>query len=385
MFMANMFTGDANKPSFFEMVAVKQLTPLFQPATRYVATVFASRYPNSLAWTVKYHDELFFAGLAFLEHHFLKYYDSSFAENFYALKRVVVTLGGTKKTTLRPWDKRYALVTLVLLPYLKHKLDSLYKRISRERGNGDEDVGGFFRAIEQEDGETANESDWKVLLRSFALHWFVKGYPFFHAFYEFAVFLYQVMYLYDRTQYFSPALHSLGQVVDRLSMEDMVLQNQGIISERTQAMKSLLGDGVLVRMARFAMNVYFFLLDYARITLPGAIFLFQFFEWMYREQESAPTAVSTPIPPPPRAPGPPTKEDAENEQREAAGDLSPIPLPEDRSVCALCLEGRTNSALLATGYVFCYPCIFRHVEEHQRCPVTLRKVSQDQIIRLYED
>ncbi len=47
---------------------------------------------------------------------------------------------------------------------------------------------------------------------------------------------------------------------------------------------------------------------------------------------------------------------------------------------------RTNPAMVeVSGYVFCYPCIFRHVNEHGRCPVTLRPATVDSVRRLYQN
>jgi hypothetical protein len=41
-------------------------------------------------------------------------------------------------------------------------------------------------------------------------------------------------------------------------------------------------------------------------------------------------------------------------------------------------------AVSASGYAFCYPCIFRHVQQHQRCPITLIPMSVEQIRKIYE-
>ena len=53
-----------------------------------------------------------------------------------------------------------------------------------------------------------------------------------------------------------------------------------------------------------------------------------------------------------------------------------VPLPEDSKACPICLEELTNPTALQTGYVFCYPCIFRWVQDGQEdpakgcCPIT---------------
>ena len=38
-----------------------------------------------------------------------------------------------------------------------------------------------------------------------------------------------------------------------------------------------------------------------------------------------------------------------------------------------------------SGYAFCYPCAFRHVSEHGRCPVTLQQATVDNVRRLYQN
>jgi peroxin-12 len=37
-----------------------------------------------------------------------------------------------------------------------------------------------------------------------------------------------------------------------------------------------------------------------------------------------------------------------------------------------------------SGYAFCYPCIFTHVQQHGRCPVTHIPATVDSIRRLYQ-
>lgn len=55
-----------------------------------------------------------------------------------------------------------------------------------------------------------------------------------------------------------------------------------------------------------------------------------------------------------------------------------VRLQEDSRVCAICENELTNPTAVQTGYVFCYPCIFRWVQEGEEepgsgkgcCPVT---------------
>ena len=81
------------------------------------------------------------------------------------------------------------------------------------------------------------------------------------------------------------------------------------------------------------------------------------------------SAQALPIPPPP------------DKARRAEGGLA---MPTDPTQCPICRSERSNPAANHTGYVFCYPCIFTYVQQHQRCPVTHITSSQDQIRKLYE-
>lgn len=58
----------------------------------------------------------------------------------------------------------------------------------------------------------------------------------------------------------------------------------------------------------------------------------------------------------------------------------------ESSLCPLCNKKRTNQcALSVSGFVFCYPCVFRYVKENNRCPLTHIPCSTKNIIRIYSD
>lgn len=100
----------------------------------------------------------------------------------------------------------------------------------------------------------------------------------------------------------------------------------------------------------------------------------QLLEWWYTsaEQRLGDPKALPPPPPPPALPA----------VGVAAGGVA---LPDDVALCPLCGRRRTNPAMLATsGYVFCYPCIHREVEERGRCPVTHAPAGLDHVRRLYQ-
>lgn len=51
----------------------------------------------------------------------------------------------------------------------------------------------------------------------------------------------------------------------------------------------------------------------------------------------------------------------------------------------MCRQHRVNPATLAvSGYVYCYPCLFKHVTAAHCCPVTRAPATLDHIRKLYE-
>ena len=159
MFLASFGSGAQSRPSFFEMVAQQDMMPRLQPALKHVLLVrhtlsptttvpelfqvIVQRHPE-LEWLISWSDEIFYAGLLWLESHFLRHYgtqlwcsisyrlDSSFAENFYGLKRIrasqapppvprkqntymesIIQSFAAQETQLRPVDRLSGLLLLV--------------------------------------------------------------------------------------------------------------------------------------------------------------------------------------------------------------------------------------------------------------------------------
>ncbi|ORX37489.1 hypothetical protein BCR36DRAFT_375697 [Piromyces finnis] len=102
----------------------------------------------------------------------------------------------------------------------------------------------------------------------------------------------------------------------------------------------------------------FELLKYA---LPIFVLTFKFMEWWTNQVKSNTVVDQSNIPTPPEA----------LEQHPDG-----LPIPDDVTICPLCHHKRTNTAVTSTGYAFCYPCIFNYIEENQRCPITLVKLTQ---------
>ncbi|CAC5413444.1 PEX12 [Mytilus coruscus] len=53
-------------------------------------------------------------------------------------------------------------------------------------------------------------------------------------------------------------------------------------------------------------------------------------------------------------------------------------------ICPVCLKRRTNdTALSVSGFVFCYPCIYEHIQRYSSCPVTSYPARKEHLIKLY--
>jgi peroxin-12 len=72
--------------------------------------------------------------------------------------------------------------------------------------------------------------------------------------------------------------------------------------------------------------------------------------------------------------------------------IPPLPTPVRvysniaRRQCPLCRQPcHIPMAVPGSGYVYCRQCITDYVKQYHRCPTTHRPVSNDQLIKIYED
>jgi peroxin-12 len=395
---------DVYRPSFFELVASDRLMSGLKPAIKHLFHTFVRRHPSAL-WLVNWSDEIFYSLISLLETHYLQEYEASFAENFYGLKRMKLlphsntaasaiaskssssTGTGTASSSfssandkhkyipLSAADKRHALLSLVLLPYIKSKCDTLYTSMtSAVTEEGHENI-NYIGDAAQRDADQYRHPLYRTLRRMF-----IKYYPYIHALYEALLFLYQLRYLFEFTSFYSPWLSAMKQVVRRLSMEDMMYlqkrqlerqQNQNEFTEFRSIWRNRNGVSMFHMLRMTLISLLRSAADYAKWGILAAIFIFKFLEWWYSPSNRAMTQQSKlPVPPPPT-------------YQTAAQDG--ISLPQDKSLCPLCLNVRVNSACLSSGYVFCYTCLHTYVTAHQRCPVSHRPQTLDMIRRIYDE
>ncbi|KAJ2082072.1 ubiquitin-protein ligase peroxin 12 [Coemansia sp. RSA 988] len=369
-FMSDMLGGaDSGKPSLFEIVAQHKMSDLLEPALRHVTSVYAHRYPRYLVRALNWHEELYAAVMLLVERHYLRNYGGSFTEHFYGMKRVRTgKLGGADRMTRG--DVWGSLAFLVGLPMVKSRLDQLYERESG--GEAARLLGDAFtrRSDVQARGEAESMTSARQRLQTLKLvarRLFRQYYPHANFVYHMATMLYYVAYMFDRTGYSSPWLHILGLQVRRMSAADYrAMDARG---PTTSSLTAPPNGSVLRATRNLVARFLFGGLDFLKVLLPLSIFFYRFLEWWYRSDFHK-RIQQTPVPPPPQPLRP---------------HVDGIAAPEDQSLCAICEKPRTNPAMAPSGYVFCYPCIHRHISDNRRCPITLARAWPEDIRKLYAD
>lgn len=375
---------DPERPSFFELVAQDSMMSMLKPALKFALTVLMQRYPAQLAWTIKHNEECYSLLTLLVQSHYLKNYDSSFAENFYGLKRVPLTPAETTELeklkyhsmSLSKKDQWRSLFFLSILPYIKTKLDAHFAKCNRVSTiNSRSSTRLPVISISGQSTESANNNDSSSSSSSSQQRLgtltkiFIWVYPFVHAGWELSHFIFQMLYLFDYTPCYSPELFLARLRLKRLSATDVLNQQNNLILGELERAKRLVGPGFIRSLLRTLSNGFNSAVDYSKFVLPITIFFFKFLEWWYSSEHYS-IAVSLPIPPAPPKPKFPKS--------------APVKLPNDVSICPLCQKTRVNpTSVSISGIVYCYTCIFPYIEANGKCPVTLLPCSTDQLIRIY--
>ncbi|KAI8083161.1 Pex12 amino terminal region-domain-containing protein [Halteromyces radiatus] len=371
---------DAYRPSLFELVAQEKLRDLLQPAVQYVTAVYAQRYPRLLIRLVNNHEE-FYAILMFLiERHYLKEWGASFAENFYGLKRLstgyleskrsqlTLPVNNGQSPALTRKEINKSLLVLVGLPYIKCRMDLFYQQISG-------DVLGINEQEEKENDELADPTTptrRKFKIRLIKL--FRTIYPYINAIYYGSGLIYNILYMFNKTNYHSPWLHLIGLQIKRMSMADYRAYYDKVDASQLNSSTSSL----LKNPLRLFSGIFSKFIEFLKVLLPMSIFFFKFLEWWYSSEFA-------------RGTGKYGEEDTENNitpPEKTKPDPRGIKLPSTPNTCPLCSSNPINNpTALPSGYVFCYTCAYRYVEDHNRCPVSWIKIDRgvEDLTKVYAD
>ncbi|XP_075051255.1 peroxisome assembly protein 12 isoform X2 [Mixophyes fleayi] len=316
------------------MVAVR-------PALHHIVKVLAESNPARYGPLWRWFDELYTLLDLLLQQHYLSWASASFSENFYGLKRVAIG-NNREHHTLQRKEYWKSLMLLVLVPYLRLKLEKLVKRLR-----------------EEEDYSIQNPT----LFRKRCYKAILASYPFVKLSWEGCFLFYQLRYILWNTRHHSPLLSLAGVQLARLTLED--LQAMDTRPEKPDSTQSVLSVGSILKKALGGVSMTL------SSSLSLGVFFLQFLEWWYSadNQDTLKSLSSLP------APSPPIHFDLEI--------YSPL-LPKLKTVCPLCRKVRVNDTALGTsGYVFCYRCAYYYVKNHQRCPVSGYPTELQHLIRLY--
>lgn len=373
----------ALRPTFFELFAAERLTPGVKGALLYALSVAAQRRPRALAPVLEWGDEAYLLLALVLEGTSLASADGTFAEGLYALRRAPAH----RKGSLSRRQRAVCLLWLCVLPYLRDKMAA---SAARRRQAADLEAFGLDGVLQRDDDGVAldaaaaaanAEGEEDALTaerrrdaslppwRRSAERLSAAAFPWVHASLEAASLGCMLAYLLGATEYFSPAMAAAGVVPRRVSAAQVAASDAAQRTARAAAVARAAKRGAA---AAAGVRAAHWLADSARVALVGGVLGFKVLEWWYTSAEERLNASKALAPPPP----PPA-------MRPAHGGVG---LPKKPTHCPLCLKPRQNPALAApSGYAFCYPCLYRYVTDHARCPVTLAPMTHDDIRKLFLD
>jgi len=356
-------------PTFFELYAAERLVTTLQDALSYALSVYGQR-SELCRRLLERQDECFFLVRVLIESASLRSTQASFSEAVYGMRRVARTpyggeeggsRGGRGPSVLTPSQRRLSLMLLTLSPFLKAKLMAVYK----SRAGGGEEGASSTATI---------RSIWGMVKQGryarAATELFYTAFPAAYTATEAVDLGYKLMYLLHVTPYYSPLLHVLGLRVARVSAEDAAALRRSRDARR----HAQLGESTPLQRAYLACR--YFLSDHATSFVIIFVFGFKIVEWWYTSAEETLLRASqgrSAVPPPPPGMAP------------SKGGM--CTLPKDRRVCPLCRRRMVNATMVSpTGYVYCYACIFKHVEKESSCPVTGKLgITKSDLRRLFAE
>ena len=155
----------------------------------------------------------------------------------------------------------------------------------------------------------------------------------------------------------------------RRSIGSPSFQAQGMVLRRLERTDYMMRQNTASSAGR--------VLRYGLLLLNGVVIAMRFLQWWQTSRNTddvagSLTTESLPVPPPPTpiAPHPNSRASTEG--------LEP-------GKCPVCRNTVTNAAVnIASGYVFCYPCLQQHAVQRGYCPVTHLHTTVQHIRRLYE-
>lgn len=322
---AHLTTTIHPKPSLFEIIAHESLNSTVHPALQKIVQFLTSYNPRRYNWLTEYGDEIYLSVNGLIQYYYLKNYGASFSEHFYGLKRVSAVKLDEQTINLK--EKKLCFILLVVLPYVKIKIE---EKLTQYR-------------LELADGILLN--NWKRKLKSLLCH----SHSFLHISYSFWSISQYIKYMSGSTDIQTPDLRILSL---KLTYTELEQNHDGFWSTlfKGNLTASQLTSGLLGQAFQNSLEI-------------GAFFVQFLQSWQMEQSHVSLTALPTPKPP----------------------SYDPKAM-EYKKKCPLCMQSWSVPTVLSvSGYIYCFRCIIGHLHGSKTCPVTKLPATMGDIFRLYEN
>ncbi|GME78632.1 unnamed protein product [Ambrosiozyma monospora] len=402
---------DILKPTLFEIESAHQLEHLLSPSLKFILSHYAQKYPRHLLRLLNNFDELNLLFRSVIEWHYLHTWNTTLIGKFYGLKLVnrlnlkfpPGNTGGAEEKLvqfqkLNTIQKIASLLELTGVPYLNVKLNNYYDSL----------LPSFYLKTLKPGSKWV---DWFKVK-------FVQLYPVLKMFLKISNVVLRILFLAGLRGVDCTSLIGLFFKIGhgRITRTDHLLHQQSTTPNTITSKSSGYHQLTKTRPTSLNESVRHWILQLTNnmtlnsivgttldSILPIFIFLLKFLEWYNTSQfgnllsgspsssnsDTQPSSIGTTIP-----------VNAENFNRpkiisnEIEEILSKSKLTkyltrqsgtnndsEDGSSgeCRICHSTIHNPAIIETGYVFCYPCIYTFLQEGDsetggRCPVTGKRL-----------
>lgn len=304
-----MDSSDPFRPSFFEVYAASHLSSALRPALRYVLEILSVRQPALVSFAAR-SDDIFTALLLVFETSQLHKESALLAESFYSLRRatsVSLKEPTASRSSLSAQQIITSIVFSVVAPHVKTLLDNWYSNAtggaaaelfteglppgmmisSSEGTNFDNESQSSLTEVRSRASHLPRllvkvltemkqvlRALWRIMTgptnRRLALKW----YPRLSALLEGVDLLFNLLYLFGRTKYFSLSLAAQGLVLRRASTAELLRSASRSTSFFPPGERH-------VDLARVVSAASERLLSVFKTSFFAGIFLFRFLQYYY--------------------------------------------------------------------------------------------------------
>ena len=366
-----------NRPTIFDILAQETMHSLFKSAFDHFFKWVTSQFAV-LSRFKRFGDEIYLAIHSSVEFLYLKAYNALFSEYFYSMKREPII----KTASMKAFSALFS----IIVPYLKSKMDHYYEELEKNIEGQQTDLLNMV-------DPNISQTHVKILAKKTLL----RFYPYFHLLWTVTFWFYRIRYMIKKTDFHSPIMSALGH---KLVYDTRLVETFSFQTLRQNFLKTIL----YLTNHVFTASLYFLQFlrwhqDHASNQISSSDMHPNGSAFSNKEIAQAIYEIFTGRKPKKGGDNDDNDED-ENEDDQVNGEKIPPPpeLPEKLTsskhfkmlcteksgMCPLCSSARTNECVLAvSGFVFCYPCIFKFVRENRRCPITSFPCSTKSIIRIY--